>query len=140
MDLDRFLDDAIGDGEVERIRELVARGANVKHRDTFHRTPLIRAIAVGGIRLPEVVACLLELGAAVDAQNNKGMTALMEAALRNDVQVVHVLLRHGADPTLTDRTGRTALHFAGGDGKSLIAEALAERRRAAAAARPARRA
>ncbi|HRD89903.1 MAG TPA: ankyrin repeat domain-containing protein, partial [Accumulibacter sp.] len=39
-------------------------------------------------------------------------TALLHAANRGDAEMVSVLLAHGADRTLVDRYGRTALDFA----------------------------
>jgi ankyrin repeat protein len=46
------------------------------------------------------------------------------AAGRPHLGVVKLLLEAGADPTLTDDEGNTALHFAAGSGHSAIVSAL----------------
>ena len=48
----------------------------------------------------------------VNAMDSDGRTVLMEAALRNHIQVVYMLLQFGADPNIGDNTNYTALHFA----------------------------
>jgi ankyrin repeat protein len=60
----------------------------------------------------EILRCLLDAGAAIDALDADGSSALMKAALWGHASVVTELLTRGADPTLTD-TGRwTALSIA----------------------------
>jgi ankyrin repeat protein len=48
------------------------------------------------------VALLLEHGAGVNDTDGRG-TALHEAAIRGDAELVALLLEHGADATLRDR-------------------------------------
>jgi hypothetical protein len=55
---------------------------------------------------------LLDNGASIDARNRRGETALISTALNGQTFTVEVLLGRGADPTLTDHTGRTALDCA----------------------------
>src|SRR5207245_6261852 len=47
-----------------------------------------------------VVQALLEHGAAPNAKQQQGWTALHEAAQRGDNEMIALLLRHGADPTV----------------------------------------
>jgi len=54
----------------------------------------------------------LAAGAAIDHGNRQGETALMRAARTGSGNAVSALLAGGADPTLTDFTGRTALDLA----------------------------
>ena len=55
---------------------------------------------------------LLRHGAEVDSWSNAGCTALMLAATYLYPAVVRRLLRAGANTTLHDEEGKTALHFA----------------------------
>ena len=55
----------------------------------------------------ETIELLLDRGAAIDAADNRGRTALMIAAELGHVPVVEVLLRRGADRSKTDKSGKT---------------------------------
>lgn len=60
----------------------------------------------------------------VNARNEHGMTALMRAAYHGRIQMVRVLLEHGADPNLTRNDNFTALSLAAFFGHSEIVEML----------------
>ncbi|WP_208873125.1 ankyrin repeat domain-containing protein, partial [Fretibacterium fastidiosum] len=51
-------------------------------------------------------------GAATDVPDDGGTTPLMVAAASDNPEVVKTLLASGADPSRTDRTGRSALSYA----------------------------
>jgi ankyrin repeat protein len=55
---------------------------------------------------------LLERGAALDAADNRGRTALMTAATQGHAGIVARLLAAGADAALRDRQGKTARDLA----------------------------
>jgi hypothetical protein len=57
----------------------------------------------------------LAAGANVNAQDEHGWTALMFAVLRSDVDLVRLLLQHGADVNLKTNEGNTALTEAYGE-------------------------
>lgn len=48
----------------------------------------------------------------LDTKASDGSTALMEAAVRGDAELINCLLKHGADSWLQDNSGRTALSYA----------------------------
>lgn len=75
------------------------------------RTPLWLAVERGRI---EVATLLLSRGAAVDATDGSGETPLYEAAKKNDVGMVRLLLGHKADVNYRKKTGGedTPLHRA----------------------------
>ncbi|KAF7715218.1 Uncharacterized protein PECH_008712 [Penicillium ucsense] len=54
----------------------------------------------------------------------RGHTALHRAALHGHGQVLSVLLRAGADPTIPDNTGLTPLHFAAQNGHAGLVQQL----------------
>ena len=59
-----------------------------------------------------VVGLLLDRGAAIDATDDRGRTALIIAAERGDAAVVGLLLERGADRASADKQGKTALDLA----------------------------
>ena len=59
-----------------------------------------------------VVRLLLRNHADVNATNSAQQTALMNAAQLNNSEMVQLLFEHGADHTLKDENGDTALHVA----------------------------
>ncbi|HZS05687.1 MAG TPA: ankyrin repeat domain-containing protein [Blastocatellia bacterium] len=125
VDLMQEFQAAIMNGQTDRIKSLIERGANVRYRDKWKRTPLIWA-ALGVLNSAEVVRILLDSGADIDAQNNNKMTALMEAVLHRDLPVVEVLIEYGADIHITNRHGFTALSYAQSSRNPQIRELLEE--------------
>lgn len=69
-----------------------------------------------------LVAALLERGAAVDAPQLGGLTALHAAAQNGDIEMIRLLLAHGAEAGATDDAGRTPRDLAASRGH---AEAVA---------------
>ncbi len=68
---------AIRDADVQAVRKLIEKGADVNARDAEGNTPLILASFYAS---PECVALLLEKGADANAANKAGVTALVRAA------------------------------------------------------------
>ena len=87
-------------GRVDRIRDLIARGADVNARNYKGQTALHCAARAGFV---DIVSLLLEHGAEVDLRDRAGHTPLI-AALRSTIknkdklrEVVRVLTEAGAD-------------------------------------------
>src|SRR5262249_53001097 len=74
-----------------------------------------------GSRLPPNAATS---GAAVDARNNGGMTALMVAAFGGNLDPVRALVAKRADVNAQDNQGRTALMAAVSNGDAAVVTAL----------------
>jgi hypothetical protein len=72
-------------------------------------TTLIQAAAE---RTPSMVSLLLEAGSEVNEINDRGRSALMEAALWGRIENIDLLLQHGAKKDLRDRAGFQALDLA----------------------------
>ncbi|KAL9632111.1 MAG: hypothetical protein Q9204_003929 [Flavoplaca sp. TL-2023a] len=83
-------------------------GSNIAERLGF--TPLHIAILQSS---PEEVRHYLRMDLTnLNAQDNLGRTPLVLASCHSNEQAVRVLMQYGADPNITDRSKRSALHFA----------------------------
>jgi ankyrin repeat protein len=60
----------------------------------------------------------LKKGADVDARDDEGKTALMEAAWRNHPELCVILVEKGADVNASDNNGNTPLMYAARDGNT----------------------
>lgn len=97
-------------GEIATVKFLMDLGARVDSpRSSKGRTPLIVACAYYGGK--EVCAYLIAHGAKVNAQSTDGTTALMLAAQYWKSDIVDLLLKAGADATLKDQKGQTAMDY-----------------------------
>jgi ankyrin repeat protein len=74
--------------------------------------------------LTEGVRFLAGAGVPVDAENQFGDTALVDAVTLGNVEIVKVLLRHGANPDAASRTKGRVLHIAAGQGNAGLVSAL----------------
>jgi ankyrin repeat protein len=87
-------------GDVASAKLLVAAGANVNDRDAWGVSATVLAVHAGYRELAEY---FLEKGADPN-QAAAGFTALHEAIMRRDEEMVSALLGHGADPNAPLRT------------------------------------
>ena len=116
------------EGLLEILRQLIEAGANTRLTNRFGGTALIPASERGHV---EVVRELLtRTDVPVDHVNNLGWTALLEAVLLGSggarhQQVVQLLIDHGADVNIPDRSGLTPLGHARSRGFREIQRILA---------------
>jgi len=101
-------------GNLNCVKVLLSFKADIESRyypESFHEgyTPLLMAAARGHV---DVVRCLLENGADVNARANRDFTPLMMAITNNRVNVAIFLIEHGADVNIQGKDGKTALHYA----------------------------
>ncbi len=117
-------------GHADAVIALLDAGASINAETATGDTAL--ALAAGGPGEPRVIEVLLEAGALVDGPNREGVTPLMRAAQRDDLDKVLALLNAGASATLKDASGRTARDWAVAGtpaGTPRCAETLAEAER-----------
>lgn len=88
------------------IKLLKSMGADVDISDYAGNTPLMVA------QYENVINYLIAAEAKINLQNKVGETALMRAVLRNSMPAVIALLKAGADATLKNKEGKTALDLA----------------------------
>jgi len=115
--------DAAADGNVELVRSLLDRGADIdsRHPDS-NVTALIRAAET---KNSEVLKILLDRGANLDLQDSKGRTALFLATAEDYKEIVALLLEKGADHSTRDGIyGGTALMEAAANGYEEIVKLL----------------
>jgi len=113
--LNRALLDAVVMRNVDQVRELLARGADVKARDQEHdEGVLILAAKFADVAMAQL---LLNAGAAVDERDDQGRTALFFA--QPGSKLFEVLLRAGANVNARDEEGNTILMRKVGESASL---------------------
>ena len=124
---DTLLMTAVEMGNIDCVRVLLSYKANVEGRDGrcnksrynnesgdigykfYYNTPLVAAADNGHV---DVMSCLVEHGANVDAVTEGNYTPLMIAVKRKHANAVTFLVKHGANLDLQDEHGNTALHHA----------------------------
>ena len=109
-------------GYLDLARALVAKDADVNKTGW---TPLHYAASGTGDQQPAMLALLLEQHAYIDAGSPNGSTPLMLAAQYGTRASALLLLEEGADPTIKNQLGLTAVDFALRAGRKDLAQQLA---------------
>lgn len=112
---------AVQNEDLDSVKVLLKHNANIEGRGHYHDgerthlycTPLCCAAADGNV---DILSCLMESGAEINACEGDRCTPLMMASARGHVNAVTVLTDRGADVTLKSKDGKTALHHAVHDG------------------------
>lgn len=104
--LDSELADAAFICDLARVRDLLARGADVDALNDEGRPPLVSAVLGGSLPLLDL---LLEHGADVNASDPHGWTPLHFAAQEVLPEMAARLLARGADANAQDDEGNTPL-------------------------------
>ena len=108
------------EGQSELILLLVQHGAKIDHADRGGASALHRAVRA---RSPAAVRQLLNAGARVDARLGKQDSMPLHLAVQStgasgtagavneQLDIIEMLLQHGADPVVKDSRGRSALDW-----------------------------
>ena len=110
---------AVKSGEVETIEALLKAQAYVNVQNTEGRTALHYAVQGGNLG---VLQMLLDKAAQVNSQDRAGISPLMAAAQSDKPELVQALLLAGADKSLKNTQGDTALDMGGRQVRPLLKE------------------
>jgi ankyrin repeat protein len=108
-------------GDKGLVQLLIDKGAEVNKKGW---TPLHYAATNGN---DEIVKLLLDNSAYIDAGSPNGTTPMMMAARGGHITTVKLLLDEGADPTIKNQLGLTAISFAQQNNETEIADGLTAR-------------
>ncbi|KAG9288741.1 hypothetical protein G9A89_019102 [Geosiphon pyriformis] len=97
---------AAGDGDLERVQELLTEGISPNAQDENGYTPLAAAVSYKHYTIIEL---LISHGADVNIRDFEGDTPLHVA---ETVEIAELLLDHGADPFITNFEGKTPAQVA----------------------------
>jgi ankyrin repeat protein len=122
-DVQSELANAVLASDVDRIRFLVEKGADVNAHDAQGYGALQ---AAARNRNDKLIPVLIELKADVNGRDRDGFTALIHAAERNHVPTIQALVAKGADLEASVDGGFGPLSLAIESGKFLAAKALIE--------------
>jgi len=101
--------EAIENNNLESVRMLVLRGANINYRGLHGETPLIKAMLCDD---PRICRFLLDSGADVSLATVNGYSPLTFACLQNNYEYVRMLCGHHADISQRTQEGWTPLIIA----------------------------
>ena len=101
-------------GKVEYINQLLHAGADIEIRGFKGATCIHHAIGRIPYRIigKDILQTIIDHGADVNATDNHGKTALMEACEMRNVDAINILLDAGIDTNISDSFGNTCLHYA----------------------------
>ncbi len=106
--LDNQLISAVFDDDVNKIKDLLAKGANPNYVKN-NRSALEWAVPIHEI---QTISALINGGADINSKNRNGATPLMIAITYGRDDVAELLINAGADLTIKDKNGKTALQQA----------------------------
>uniref|UniRef100_A0AAQ4PFW4 Poly [ADP-ribose] polymerase n=1 Tax=Gasterosteus aculeatus aculeatus TaxID=481459 RepID=A0AAQ4PFW4_GASAC len=113
---------AAGYNNLEVAEYLLEHGADVNAQDKGGLIPLHNAASYGHV---DIAALLIKYNTCVNATDKWAFTPLHEAAQKGRTQLCALLLAHGADPTMKNQEGQTALDLATADDiRALLMDAM----------------
>ncbi|MFD1861417.1 tetratricopeptide repeat protein [Planococcus chinensis] len=103
---DDFLVLASALGDLEKVRELLGRSANVHYQNEFGQTALMAAVLSNRLEAAEM---LLLAGSDPDAKDRNGLSPFIAAGAHGYAHLLKGMAEYGADVTSVNRFGGTAL-------------------------------
>ncbi|MHB9146875.1 MAG: ankyrin repeat domain-containing protein [Candidatus Amoebophilus sp.] len=112
-------------GNLEAVKYLLEKGADIQAKDIHRRTPLHCACEKGDLELVKYL--LLEKGANIHATDEEGGTPLLCACDKGHLEVVKYLVEKGADVNDKEDNDNTSLHYAAWQGHLEVVKYLVEK-------------
>lgn len=112
---------AVQQGDLAKVKELIAAGADVNARRKDGGTALMYALGTGRT---EIARALIAAGADVNARDQKGATALIVVSAQGRTDMVRALIAAGADVNARNAAGHTALMIVSSFGHTEAARIL----------------
>ncbi len=100
---------AASQGNVDAVRDLLARGARIDMKNAAGETALMLCAGAGQ---PGTLALLIEAGGQIEESNLQGWTPLMLAGMSESLEAVKLLLKHGANVMARTHAGAPVLTHA----------------------------
>ena len=107
-----LLMDACEHGHIETVGVLLAHGADPNLCGNIHPSIGVTALMKASAANPAIVQKLLDAGAAVNARDDLGETALHSAVAGDQLETVKLLVEAGAELSARSYGGATALSYA----------------------------
>lgn len=101
-----------GRGQLQEVSELLVRGCEVNTGDGEGLTPLHYACESNRPEVIVKISSLVGNQLRVNVQDKYGWTPLHSACYHGNLDCVNLLLKLGADVTITEKVGKTCLHLA----------------------------
>ena len=114
-------------GHFDAVQFLLEHNADVNSQDHKGRTPLHTVMLEGGFKADrtKIAQLLLKYGANPNARNDDLQTPLHAAIVDEDwLDILRILLEHGADLDAEDKDGKTALQRSSEDGYEEVTQLL----------------
>ncbi len=118
------LKSAIIVGDLGTIRQLVAKGVDLKAKEGDDMSPLLLAVFLAGW---EAVKCLLDGGAEIDEATSLGVTPLFYAVMIGKDEIALKLIDRGANVDARNSTGTSILMLAINSEKEQVIHRLIEK-------------
>ena len=101
-----LISEAVLQGKIEYVSEILKRGYNINQRDGNGSTPIIAA------RSGEMIDYLIKKGADINAMDNFKMTLLAHAVVLGDADLSKTIIKKGAKTNTKHENGASLMHLA----------------------------
>lgn len=104
---------ACADGKIEAVKTYINEGIDVNFQNEYGDAALLYVMRFALYDTNrDLLKHLISEDANLDIQNNKGQTALIQAAGDGDIEACKLLLDNNANPNIENKDGKTALFLA----------------------------